>query len=250
MITVVVPVGPNFMYRRWLPEAFESVFKQTQLPAELLIIDDAAHITDHDMHNWFDKKPGEDIDWKGERRGVKHWLKWMDGKENIVINLWKAPWHIGFAAAFNCAVGLASHDLILYLASDDKLGPYAVKDCLKAYEDNNKLDAWYALTYMVGEEVRTIPINAAMITKGLWRYLGGFPPSAFAGPDALSLSCLMVHAPERIIKVSEGNPNYWIREHPDQETHHQASYFLNEMNSIRNLETARFVPNPEWARDL
>lgn len=249
MITVVVPVGPNPSYRQWLPEAFESVLNQTHLPSELLIIDDAAGITDQDIHNWFNKAPGHWLDWVGELRGTKHWRKELDN-HRLTISLWKAPWRIGFSAAFNCAVGLASHDLILYLASDDKLGPYAVRDCLAAYEEHNKLDAWYALTYMVGDEVRTIPINAAMITKGLWRYLGGFPPSAFAGPDALILSCLMVHAPERIIKVSEGNPNYWIREHPDQETHHQASYFLTEMNSIRNLETARFIPNPEWARNL
>ena len=90
-----------------------------------------------------------------------------------------------------------------------------------------------------------IPINAAMITRNLWKWANGFPPSAFAGPDALFLSRLMIHAPDRIIKVAEGKPNYWIRQHANQETGRQASFFLTEMDSIRNKETERFVPNTE-----
>jgi hypothetical protein len=75
----------------------------------------------------------------------------------------------------------------------------------------------------------------------------GFPPAAFAGPDAVLLSCLIAHAPDRIIKVAEKKPLYWIREHADQETKRQFSFYAASgiMEVIRNKETERFMPNGE-----
>lgn len=243
-VTILIPVGPNPAYKQWLPEALESAIGQTYPAHEILLIDDAADlhylIEDEHLRLWDATMGGKYI------YNIPPYLS----EKGPVLSIWKAPWRLGFSAAFNCGVGLAEYDLIVYLASDDKLGSEAVEDCVGAWEAAGRKDAWYAMTYMVGTEVRSIPINAAMITKGLWRYLGGFPPSAFAGPDALLLSCLMVHAPDRIIKVREGKPNYWIREHSEQETHHQASYFLDEMNSIRGKETDRFKPNPSWVANL
>ena len=125
--------------------------------------------------------------------------------------------------------------------------PTCVADCRQAYKDNNERDAWYALSYQVGADVHAIPNNAAMITRNLWKWLNGYPPAAFAGPDALVLSRLMVHAPDRIIKVAEGKANYWVREHPAQDTKRQFAFYAATgiMEVIRNKETERFVPNTE-----
>jgi len=78
--------------------------------------------------------------------------------------------------------------------------------------------------------------------------LGGLSPAAFAGPDALVLSILMVHAPDRIIRVAPGKVNYHIREHPEQDTKQQMAFYAMSgcIEVIRNKETERFVPNPEW----
>jgi glycosyltransferase involved in cell wall biosynthesis len=164
----------------------------------------------------------------------------------IIIKVWRTPWNIGFSQAFNCGVGLADNDLIIYLAADDTLGPECVADCIETWNANGQKDAWYALTYeSPSGGVCSIPINAAMITRNLWKAARGFPPAAFAGPDAAALSCLMIHAPDRIIKVKPGKVNYHIREHPSQETKITAQPYSDEMTSIRNKLTANFKFDPE-----
>jgi hypothetical protein len=159
-----------------------------------------------------------------------------------MISLWKSPFPNGFVVAFNSGVALANNDLIIYLAADDMLESDAVKDCVDAWEENNQKDAWYALTYNDAGNISDIPINAACITRSLFQWLGAYPPAAFAGPDAALLSILMVHAPDRIIKVKPGKVNYTIRHHPFQETKVTAQRFSSEMTSIRNTLTRDFKP--------
>lgn len=241
-VTILIPIGPQPEYLQWLPEAIESVLQQTVLPNEILIVADGVDIS-------LEFLKGVVVKYSHAIEMFKdHFtLCPIDSNKMIVIKRWKTPWNIGFAQAFNCGVGLADNDLIIYLASDDKLMPTAVEDCLKTWNDNNQKDAWYAMSYWYHEDTHTIPNNAAMITKNLWKWLKGYPPSAFAGPDAMLLSILMVHANDRIIKVAEGKANYWVREHPYQDTKRQFSFFAASgiMEVIRNKETERFVPNVE-----
>ena len=88
-----------------------------------------------------------------------------------------------------------------------------------------------------------------MITKNLWKFLGGFPPSAgVAACDALTLSILMVHAPEKIIQVKQGTPLCWCRTGAHQDTRKNMSFFAtygSVVEQLRNLETQRFVPHTE-----
>lgn len=236
-VTVLIPVGPRFRLD-WLQEAVNSVLVQTYPVDEILIVDDGAGVSDQLMHEMF-----SNLDWKGvDKTGSHCWLAWIDERRSIGIVCWHSPANIGFAQAFNCGVALSSNELIMYLASDDMLGPDAVQDCIEDYEANNEKDAWYALTYSDAGRVDDTPINAAMITRGLWNYLGGYPPAAFAGPDAAALSILMIHAPDRIIRVAQGKVNYTIRQHPEQETKVIAQRFSTEMTSIRNILTRDFKP--------
>lgn len=247
-VTVLIPIGPKVSNLRWIREALRSVFGQKHPVKEIMLIDDQAHLTSQWIWETFDIFDDDSFHFLGtDHRGKETWA-W----ENRIpyISLWQTPWRLGFAGAFNCGVALSAHDLVMYLASDDLLYPDCVADCVEAYRRNQEQDAWYAVSYEVENSpgVREIPINAAMITKGLWQYTGGFPPSAFVGPDALILSCLMVHAPDKIVHVAPGKANYFNRVHAEQDTG-EASFFLSEMDSIRNKETNRFQPYPEWANE-
>lgn len=247
-VTVLITVGPNPCYKKYLPEAVESVLDQSVLVNELLIIDDQALLDPVEIYpywedqlvRFFDNDSGFGMQSYSvyEGKGTKTWIR-----------IWQTPWNIGFSQAFNCGVGLAANDLIIFLAADDKLLPDAVKDCVEAYEENNCKDAWYGMGYELQDGTQASAFNnVAMITKGLWKWTGGFPPSAFAAPDALLISCLLKHAPKKLVKVKGGKVNYWVRQHPNQETGRQAGYFMASgvVNTIRDLETKRFKPNPEW----
>ena len=253
-VTVLIPIGPQPEYLQWLPEAIESVLQQTVPVDEILLLADGFNLWEKIRLDTlvFPDLYGPEL---GLNKSI-HWNTTTHGKVTYIesedkltpkVSWWSSPWNIGFAQVFNCGVGLADNDLIIYLASDDKLMPTAVEDCLKTWNDNNQKDAWYAMSYWYHEDTHTIPNNAAMITENLWKYLKGYPPSAFAGPDAMLLSCLIAHANDRIIKVAEGKANYWVREHPYQDTKRQFSFFAASgvMEIIRDMETRRFVPNAE-----
>ena len=234
-VTVLIPVGPRFRFD-WLQEAVNSVLAQTYPVDEILIVDDGAGINDQLMHKLFgniklDKKLPCDA------RGKWRWHQFA-----LNISCWHSPTNIGFSQAFNCGVALAENELIMYLASDDTLAQTATADCLEAYEANNQKDAWYALTYSDAGRVDDTPINACMLTRNLFNYLGMYPPAAFAGPDAALLSIMMVHLPDRIIRVAQGKVNYFIKQHSEQETKVTAQRFSTEMTSIRNILTRDFKP--------
>lgn len=243
-VTVLIPVGPQPEYLDWLPEAVESVFQQTVPVDEILLIGDGS-----DLNLVLEDLPlARLLEFETNNQSKTYYSasKWGYEDERHLITYWQSPWNIGFSQAFNCGVGLADNDLIIYLAADDKLMSTAVEDCLKTWQENNEKDAWYSMTYQLQDgTLGDVPNNAAMITRPLWAWLRGFPPAAFAGPDAVLLSCLMVHASDRIIKVAQGKPNYWIRQHEHQETRRQFSFYAASgiMEVIRNKETERFVPN-------
>lgn len=233
-VTVLIPVGPKFRVE-WLREAVESVLSQTETPHEIYIVDDGAGITDQVIHDVFDE-----IRWAGGNGRYESY--WFIDRIKTHVRLYHSPANIGFSQAFNCGVALAENDLIIYLAADDKLEPDAIKDCVEAWEENNQKDAWYALTYSDAGRIDDTPINAAMITRGLWDWLGGYPPAAFAGPDAALLSILMYWNSDRIIKVNPGKVNYFIKKHDFQETKVTAQRFSEEMTTIRTKLTLDFKP--------
>lgn len=224
-ITVVVPVGPQPEYKQYLAECFSSICEQMLSEDEIIVIDDRAGLSDTFIKSWGTK--------------VRHYSN---------------DWLLGCADSWNRGVALAKNDLCLLMGSDDRLYPDCLDEIREAYLAYNYLDAWYNLTIDITDGpdagIHSVFNNAAAATRGLWRYLGGFPPSGFAAPDALAISILMVHAPERLIQVKEGTPLYWCRHHNAQDTPRQAGAFNQQVIDIRNIETARFVPNPDWARDL
>lgn len=234
-VTVLMPIGPNFNIE-WVKEAVESVFKQTYPVDELFIVDDLARINYRFLSDL-------GFDGYAQNNFHEHWYVSNDNPfPSKNVRIWRSPAHIGFTAAFNIGMGFASNDLVMYLASDDRLMPTAIEKAVAAWENNAYKDAWYHLKYVDSDgNVAHIQNNIALTTKYFFLEMcGGYPPAAFVGPDAALLSCLMVHAPDRIIPVKSEEPLYWIRNHDQQETKTHTWKYVPEMNSIRGKLTAEF----------
>lgn len=216
-ISVAIPVGPNPVYLGWLPECIESAVNQTHKPTEIIIVNDGADVT-----------ALEDI---------------ITQHSFFPIKCYKTLWNVGVADAFNFGIALADSELVFMLGSDDKMLPTCLEEVVKEYE-KQKIEGWYNVTIITSSgEVMTLPNNTAAVHKNLWKWTGGFPPSAGVGaPDALLLSILLRHAPHKILQVKEGTPLCWLREHEHQDTRRNAGFFHGEVISIRDKETTRFKP--------
>jgi glycosyltransferase involved in cell wall biosynthesis len=222
-VSVVVPVGPQKEYLNYLKECVYSISDQMFPQDEIVLVDDMANLNEHvDM-------------WSARSKGT--------------IRYTRNDWLLGCADSWNRGVALAKNDLVLLMGSDDVLLPDALDALREAYVENNGNAAWYNLTIQIDEGpdtgTHTVFNNAAAVTKELWKLTGGFPPSAFAAPDALLISIMMVHMSDRLIQVKEGAPLYWCRVHDAQDTQRMAGPFNWEVIQIRNVETARWK-EPTW----
>jgi len=230
-VTVLMPCGGKGFNSAWLVEAVQSVLDQTVQADEILFVDDGVDLNLESLFNirWVDYT-------------LQQQSGWVFNNYLITAKVWKTPWHLGFSTAFNCGVGLAEYELIIYVASDDRLFPTAIEEMQNAYWEHDQMDAFYSCSYEINGETHTIPNNLGMLTRNLWRWFGGYPPAAFVGPDAAMHSVLMKHAPERRIWVKDGTPLYWVRDHDNTETKVHTWKYVDEMNSIRGKLTDNFVP--------
>lgn len=225
-ISVVVPVGPQPAYKKYLPECLESIRSQMTPKDEIVIVDDMAHLQ-------------EDTDW---------FNRWKPTTEQYICN----PWLLGCAASWNIGIARAKNAFCLLMGSDDKLLPGCLDACRKVISHKPDPLGFYNLTIELSSgETTKVFNNAAMVSKFLWKYTGGFPLSAAVGaPDALLISMMLVHMPEHLHQLEDGKQLYWCRQHDNQDTQRMAGFFHSEVISIRDKETGRFKPNPDWTKDL
>lgn len=217
MISVLIPVGPHDANRRWLGECLESLYKQTLGPSEVLLVDDSGDPRVHILQ-----------------------------PEGLPCRVWKSPWNLGVAHAFNCGVGLASNPLVFMLGSDDTLEPECLEKCHETYQRNRDDLAYYfvGVRYMDTGETQTAPCHAAMVTKALWRHTGGFPlASASGAPDAALLSIMFGHgeAAGRLRPVADGIPLYNYRRHDDTDTASKGPW-QGVILATRDLVTQEWKP--------
>lgn len=219
-ITVVVPVGPNPAYRAYLGECLDSIRAQTVPAGEILVIDDMANLTQEDV--------GPDV------------------------TLWKTPWLSGVAHVFNFGVGLAQHDLVFMLGSDDRLETWCLQDCTKAYQTHHDPLAYYYVDvqYSDGRQ-QSLACHAAMVTKALWRHNGGFPvESAVGAPDTVLISIMLAAkgAAGHLIHVGSQVPPYWYRLHDQTDTVARSRPFYGAIKAIRDHYTEEAVQwkGPRW----
>lgn len=221
-VTVMVPVGPYEVYKRYFGECLESVKAQTTEPSEVLIIDDMANV-EGDFSEIFSHIPS--------------------------FKYWRTPWRLGDVGAFNCGVALANNDLVFLLSCDDTLEPDCIEQCYAEWNEHGQRDAyyWVANHYMDGQPDQALPFSAGMVTKGLWRETGGFPVEATGcGGDAALHSILLTYFPDRLVMVAGGRPLYNVRVHAESETA-KAGPWLGIMGEVRGLLTKQWQP-PKWGR--
>lgn len=222
-VSVVLPVGPNPSNRRWLDQAVLSVSDQTWAKRgdggiNLVLIDDMAEL------------------------GPINFVP-----SNLSVSVWRAPWYMGVAHAFNVGVALAPSELVFMLGSDDWLEPECIEKCVEAFEErhNDPLGYYYVgVRYSDTGETQTVPCHAAMVTRALWRRTGGFPIQSASGAcDAAFLSILMGNYPKagRHWPVADGAPLYNYRRHNDTDTASKASW-QGVILETRNLVTREWLP--------
>ena len=216
-ISVVVPVGPDPVYRKWLPECLDSIFEQTYPASQVILVDDMAHLNYEEY----------------------------DGCDLIKNHTLLGPglcWNAGvFYSESNCA---------FLMGSDDTLMPTCLEECVKAYEDIGDERGYYNVTIEDSDgDVHTITNNAAMVTRELWKHTGGFPITGTIGaPDSILISIMIAHLSKHFHQVAEGTPLYFNRIHDRQVTKLQSGFFHAELFGIRDKETARWEP-AMWTPD-
>jgi hypothetical protein len=225
-ISVVVPVGPNPVYKQYLNECLDSVHQQLSWLDQVVLVDDMAH-----------------LDWQ------KYLPNLLRGESHIIV---KNKWLLGCAASWNIGVADAKNEWCILMGSDDKLLPGALDACREIINSPNCDPlGWYNFSCSDSEgNSFSWHNNATMVSKSLWRALGGFPlTSALGAPDALAISIMMIHMPEHLHKIQEGNPLYWVRVHECQNGRQFAGVFNQQVIDVRNIETARWTP-PGWTNNV
>lgn len=218
MITVVLPIGPRPEHRVYLEECMESLQAQTFRDFEVRLILDGGDLA----------RPNKAI------AGVWH-----------ISHL--LPWTVGPAAAWNLGVGWARHQLCFLMGADDRLEPDCLAECWAAWEaKRDDLGYYYVgVAYSDGRPDQTVPCNAAMVHKRLWRRLGGFPPeSAVGAMDAAVVSIMLKHGDHagNLIPVADGRPLYWHRIHEHQHTASRGPW-RGVIGQVRHLVTELWEPH-------
>lgn len=207
-VTITIPVGPYLSNRRWLDDCLHSIEAQTVQPAEVLLIDDGARLPD---------RPS--------------------------LHIYRPPWRLGVAHAFNFGVALAEHEAVIMLGSDDMLFPQAVELAYAAYlAYGDPLGyLYFGVQYSDGAQ-QNYPCNAALVTKTLWELTGGFPvEGSVGGCDTLLISRMMAARGDlgHLLSIQDysGMPLYWCRRHPDTETERGRGHRSSIVAQIRNVLT-------------
>ena len=223
-VSVVIPVGPHPAHQAYLPECLASVAEQTAAAAEILIVDDMANVQEAEIKKWAGTTP---------------------------LRIWEAPWRLGVPAAFNCGIGLAHSELVFMMGADDKMLPTCLERCVKAWERERQRDAyyWVGVRYSDGREDQYQPCNAAMVTKGFWRRLGGFPPESAVGAcDTMLISILVGNGMYGALECAYNKePLLWYRVHEATDTATRGIYWQGVIFNVRDYLTREWE-EPTWGR--
>lgn len=269
-ITVVVPVGPFASNKRWLPECLESIKAQTRQPDELILIDDMADLGPGDLMFYMgegDRLVSESSAEMGHTSALADWAHgggcaWhLDrpfpergvGVRRTVARVWRAPWRLGVAQAFNMGVALSAEGGVFMLGSDDEMLPNCLEQCEKAWakeEDPGGCYFWVGVHYLDEREDpnQFTPCNTAMVSPDLWRRNGGYPPEAGSGAcDAALISAMMVHREAgKLVCVNHDQPLANYRPHGETDTAGRAPW-QGIILATRDILTTTWT-KPEWGR--
>lgn len=166
------------------------------------------------------------------------------------IQVWRSPWRLGVAHAFNMGIALAKTELVVMLGSDDLMEADAIERAVLTWEKHKQRHAYYyfGVRYMDTSELQTLPCGEAMVTKGLWDMTGGFPvESASGAPDAAFISIMLTYFPSYLIPIADGAPLINYRRHNESDTAGKAPW-QGVILSTRDLLT-RSWEAPAWTKN-
>jgi glycosyltransferase involved in cell wall biosynthesis len=218
---VVIPVGPNKVYKKYLQQCIDSL-KVQELPAdEIILIDDMA--------------------------GLEKWNLNLNG---LPVRIHKNPWLSGVAHSFNFGVALARNECVVMLGSDDALRPHALIDAARTYgQVNDKMGYYYyEIEYSDTGETQADANNCAMVTKTLWKAVGGFPVQSSIGAcDHILLSVIIGNRLAGLYRIWSHKPPYWYRRHGESVTTTMAPELYQAQSLIRDGLTMNYK-RPNWGR--
>jgi len=228
-ITVGIPIGPEPRHIKYLDECLDSVYDQSILPDEVLIV--------NDMNS-----------------KVLSELPRLVSNE-IKLNMYTSPWRLGVAHAFNFCVACAENDYVIMLGADDTLESDCVERTLDALDRSAKPNMtyfWYGVRYSDGRLDQYLPCNAAMVSKHLWQATGGFAPeSAVGAPDAAFISTFGYGNKYRgmvdFVCVDETKPLYNYRVRKKSDTNMKVGTWQLPILQTRNILT-EYYELPKWGR--
>lgn len=226
LITIAVPVGPDFHHCLYLDECLKSIEAQTVRDFEVLFVSDMhsdACITRH-----------------AEARLTVPW--------RIHDNYWR----LGVAASFNIGVGLSVAPWTLMMGADDMLMP----DCLETFLERSTSTPvpeiyywWLPLQYLDDLTEQYVPCNAAFVHFTMWRASGGFPPEVGSGaPDAAWISRVLASNPD-MLRAVDNRPLYQYRRHADSDTARRGRW-QGVILETRNLLTDEWEKPGNWTRGM
>lgn len=160
-------------------------------------------------------------------------------------------WRLGIPASFNVGIAVAPTECVLMLGADDTLEPSCLERCWDKYTHMNDAHARYyylGVKYMDTGEDQYVACNAGMVTKTLWRQLGGFPPQSCVGAcDTMLLSIMTGNEHAGILTcVDEDHTLYNYRRHALTDTAGLADW-QEIIFQTRHLLTRDWKP-PQWGR--
>lgn len=223
MISVIVTVGPNPAYLKYLNSCLNSIWRQNiNVPLEVVIVDDAAHLNDD------------------------YTCPFLNPLECRYI---KNVWNLGQATSINIGIAQAKYDWIFVMGgSDDEL----MENCLSVCYDQMKASAenkWacYSPMLITSEgETSNLPQGAWMFHRSLWAKLGGYPREAGIGEVDSIFGSIMLR--QGVIMYPCGTePTYWHREHPQALSAIKSSARHEAAGIIRGMCTQEWE-QPKWIK--
>lgn len=222
MITIVIPVGPYPVYKKYFQDCLDSLKAQTVPFSEVLLIDDMANLE-----------------------------TWKLDYGNLPVRIHKNPWLCGCPHSNNFGVALAKNELIMFLGSDDMARPWLCEDLTKAWEEHKDPLGYYhcdvEYNFPVGE-TQGCACGAAMVTKTLWKRCGGFPVESSVGAsDSILISIFLVHDDAgHMYRVQSDRPPVYYRRHNESLTY-KAAPWQGVIFQTRNLATELWT-RPQWTK--
>lgn len=222
MLSVVIPVGPFEADKRYLGECLESIKAQTVKPSHVQFVFDACEV---------------DYAWVRRTLGTAK------------FDAYTTPWRVGYADAWNFGVAYSGQPLNLLMRSNDWLEPGCIEALRATYDRVGDDLGYYHLdvSSVSAGGVQEGPDNAAMVTRKLWRLVGGFPLEAGLGAPHTLLTDIILGNSGRAGNLHRvaGGALYNVRVHDGQDT--RCAAYQRVLADVRRLVADSWKP-AEWVR--